>query len=153
MKKSLVICCFLMLFVSSPTIISAHEPITNAKNGIPYKYTPDEGSIEELYKDIIVTLLLPCIDDEIEKHYGKVQFDLFRLDFLEIERPRYRSFSFLIKVQVKPFIGAHNEIGIDELVIRVKPTEVKVEKYEHIKSFPPPPHLEKYYDKLKLDFD
>lgn len=145
MKKVFAICCLIIYLICFSTNANAFttEPSNNSKQGIPYKYTPDEGSIEELYKDIIVTLLEPYITDEITKHYGKpLQYDLFSIEFLKIERPTYRAFNFLIKLQIDPFIGAHNTIGIDEIIIRVSPTKTEVEKFEHIKSFPLPPHLE-----------
>ncbi|MCY6370677.1 DUF3888 domain-containing protein [Clostridium ganghwense] len=153
MKKIFTICCLTMYLIcfSTNTNAISTEPGNNAKQGIPYKYTPTEGSVEELYKDIIVTLLEPYITDEITKQYGKLlQYDLFSVEFLKIERPTYSAFTFLIKLQVDPFVGAHNTIGIDEIIIRVSPVKTEVEKFEHIKSFPIPPHLKKYYEDLKL---
>lgn len=153
MKKAFTICCLIMYLICFSINANAFttKPDNNAKQGIPYKYTPAEGSVEELYKDIIVTLLEPYITDEITKQYGKLlQYDLFSIEFLKIERSVYRSFDFLIKLQVKPFVGAHNTIGIDEIIIRVSPIKTEVEKFEHIKSFPLPPHLKKYYEDLKL---
>lgn len=153
MKKVFAICCLIMYLICFSTNAYAFttEPDNNAKQGIHYKYTPVEGSVEELYKDIIVTLLQPYITNEISKYYGKsFQYDLFSIEFLEIERPKYRAFNFLIKLQVDPFVGAHNTIGIDEIIIRVSSTKTKVEKFKHIKSFPLPPHLKNYYKELKL---
>jgi hypothetical protein len=135
--------------LSTDTI--ALTPIKDAKQGVPFTYTPPEGSVEELYKDIIVTLLEPYITKEVEKNYGELlQYDLFDIEFLSIERSAYRSYSFLITAQVKPFVGAHNTIGIDIVTIRVSPGRTKVESFEHIKSFPLPPHLKNDYKDLKL---
>jgi hypothetical protein len=151
MKKFLVVCCLMISLIYFPTSVTAATPIKDAKQGLPYTYTPPEGSIEELYKDIIVTLLEPYITSEIEKNYGQLlQYDLFNIEFLNIERPNYRSFSFLIKMQIKPFVGAHNTIGIDNITIKVSPSETKVEKFEHTKSFPIPPYLKDSYKNLKL---
>lgn len=131
-----------MCLLCYPTATFAIEPIYDAKQGIPYEYTPMEGSIEELYKDIIVTLLEPIIDNEVIKHYGQLlQYDLFDIDFLKIERPLYRSFNFIIKLQIRPFVGAHNTIGIDEITIKVSSGETKVEEFKHIITFPIIPHL------------
>ncbi|MHC1683384.1 MAG: DUF3888 domain-containing protein [Clostridiaceae bacterium] len=115
----------------------ATNPTYNAEYGIPEKYTPSEGSIEELYKDIIVTLIEPYISKEIENYYGTpLQYDLFDMEFLKIERPNYRSFTFKIVVQVKPFVGAHNTIGIDEATIMVSPVKTEVINFKHIKTIP-----------------
>lgn len=34
-------------------------------------YQPPEQSREELYQDIFMSLLLPCIQDEVDKYYSK----------------------------------------------------------------------------------
>ncbi|MFU7517402.1 DUF3888 domain-containing protein [Clostridium sp. HCS.1] len=151
MKKLLFICLLLSnLIISFPLSTFAIEPINNAKQGLHSEYTPSEGSVEELYKDIIVTLLEPVISNEVTSHYGRpLQYDLFSIDFLSIERPNYRSFTFVIKLQISPFVGAYNTIGIDEIIIRISPGETKVEEFKHIKSFPIPPWLKGYYKDLK----
>jgi hypothetical protein len=45
-------------------------------------------------------------------------------------------FVFVIKVEVAPYIGPHNAVGIDHITFNVNPSgDVKLEKYEHIKSY------------------
>lgn len=152
MKKVFTMCCLIMYLICFSTNAYAFstEPVNNAKQGIPYKYTPAEGSIEELYKDIIVTLLQPYITDEITKQYGELlQYELSDIEFLKIERPS-SSFDFLIKLKVKPFVGAHDIIGIDEMIINIIPGSTKIKKFNHIKSFPIPPYLKEEYKNLKL---
>ena len=122
------------------TTTFAFDPISDAKKGIPCEYTPAEGSVEELYKDMIVTLLEPIIYDEIKNYYGQdLQSDLFDIDFLNIDRPDYRSFTFIVKLRVKPFYGPHNHVGIDEITISIQPEEIKIEEFKHIKTFSLPP--------------
>lgn len=151
MKKLLIISCLIVSLVLIPINAIAITPLKDAKQGLPFTYTPPERSVEELYKDIIVTLLAPYITKEVEKNYGELlQYDLFSIEFLSIQRSEYRSYSFLIKVQIKPFVGAHNTIGIDNLTIRVSPGRTRVESFEHIKSFPLPPQLKDEYKNLKL---
>ncbi|MGL4738026.1 MAG: DUF3888 domain-containing protein [Cellulosilyticaceae bacterium] len=111
----------------------------SAKTGIPTEYTPEEGSIEELYKDMLVTQLQPIISKGIEQYYGNaLMYDLFDIRFMEVKREAYRGFNFLVTVRVEPFVGAHNAIGQDELVIRMQPGEAKLEHFKHIKSYPVP---------------
>ncbi|WP_315113397.1 DUF3888 domain-containing protein [Clostridium intestinale] len=137
---SLIISISILLFQNKAWSV---EKTPDAKLGLPYKYTPEEGSIEELYKDIIATFIEPYITKEIEKYYGKAyMYDLFDMEFLKIERPNgYRSFSFIVTVEVRPFIGAHNTLGVDNIIIKIEAGEVKVEKFKHIKSFPIPDYL------------
>lgn len=152
MKKLLFIYLLLNnLLISYPLSAFAIDPINNAKQGLNSEYAPSEGSVEELYKDIIVTLLEPVITNEVTTHYGMpLLYDLFDVDFLNIERLNYESFSFIIKLRIRPFVGAHNTIGIDEIIIRVSPGETKVEEFKHIESFPVPPYLKDDYKDLKL---
>jgi hypothetical protein len=139
LKKILAIICLTLSLVYLPINIYAAEPHTDAKQGLGYNHTPSEGSIEELYKDIIVTLIEPYITKEVEKYYGQLlQYDLFDVEFLEIHRSEYRSFSFVIKLQISPFVGAHNTIGIDNITLKVSSGKTEVYKFQHIKSFPIP---------------
>jgi hypothetical protein len=55
----------------------------------------------------------------------------------------YRRFGFEIMLQVSPYLGAHNSIGTDLITFRISSGEVTVEKFEHIKSYPIPPWLQK----------
>ncbi|MDY6227337.1 MAG: DUF3888 domain-containing protein [Clostridium sp.] len=99
MKKLLFISLLLSnLLISFPLSTFAIKPIINAKQGLHSEYTPSEGSVKELYKDIIVTLLEPVISNEVTTNYGRpLQYDLFSIDFLRIERPNYRSFTHYFK--------------------------------------------------------
>ncbi len=73
-----------MFLMCYPNKAFSSEPINNSKQGLPYEYTHMEGSTEELYKDIIVTLIRPYIDNEVKIHYGKLlQYDLFNIKFLK----------------------------------------------------------------------
>lgn len=102
-----------------------------------------EHSQEELYRDIFVTLLAPHIQTALEDYYKQYlttspDYALDSIEILQIERPMgYRSFQFTLKLQVQPFIGPHLPVGVDQLTISVGSGagEVKVEKFEHIKSY------------------
>lgn len=59
---------------------------------------------------------------------------------------------FIFKVQVQPFVGAHDPIGTDEFTFRISDSQIKLVKYQHIKSFPVPPHLKPYYKNLRPNY-
>lgn len=106
---------------------------------------PLEGSIEELYQDIFVTLLLPYIDKEVEDYYGTpYAVAPYLVNILSVERPNsYRTFGFIIKLEVLPYTGPHNTVGIDHITIRVRSgPKIDIEKFEHIKSFELPPRIQ-----------
>ena len=114
-------------------------------------YKAPEHSQEELYQDIFVTLLAPYIQTTINDYYKQYlttspNYSLDSIEILEVERPMgYRSFLFTMKLQVKTYIGPHLDVGVDQLTIRVGSGEgeVKVEKFEHVKS---------YYDSLPPNY-
>jgi hypothetical protein len=146
LKRGILIYCLtLSLSLSLLRLpVQGFEQLPDVKSGIPYEYTPKEGSIEELYKDIIARLLVPYIDKEIKKYYGRqYMYDLWSMKFLRIERlDGYRSFAFTIAVEVQPFIGAHNTVGIDEMTIKIEGETPTIENFKHIKSFPIPKYLQ-----------
>lgn len=142
MKKRFSITCLILIilisFLQSP--VNGIEQTPDAKSGLPYEYTPKEGSVEELYKDIISRLIEPYVSKEIANYYGRpYMYQLGSIRFLKIERPLgYRSFAFTITVEVQPFVGAHNTIGTDEMTIKIEGETPTVENFKHIKSFPYP---------------
>ncbi|MDR3602907.1 MAG: DUF3888 domain-containing protein [Desulfosporosinus sp.] len=110
-----------------------------------------EHSQEELYQDIFVTLLAPYIQTAINDYYKQYlttspNYSPDSIEILKVERPMgYRSFLFTLKLQVKPYVGPHLDVGVDQLTIHVGSGEgeVKVEKFEHVKS---------YYDSLPPNY-
>lgn len=100
--------------------------------------TPPMGSIEELYQDIFVTFLLPYIERAVDDYYG-VPYTVapYGVKILNVERLNgYRSFKFVVKLEIMPYIGPHNSVGIDHITIQVSAgPKVTIEKFEHIKSY------------------
>jgi len=157
MKKKIVItlllvCSMFMKFPSSIVYALADEPL--------------QYSTEEQYKDIFCSLLLPYIQKSVDDYYTKFLttgglVDPWDIKILSVERPN-NNFEFLIKMQVRPYVGPHISIGVDQITITVEGWgEVKVNKFEHIqsdylklpshwqhiikKSQKPPPLLHIYY--------
>lgn len=122
--------------------VARYQKINETISNVDNTFNIENCSNEELYKDMFVTLLTPYIKEAITKYYGQsYQIALAKVEILDIERPLgYRSFKFITKIQVKPFVGAHNTIGIDHLTYEISSGEVKLKKFEHIKSFKLPPH-------------
>jgi hypothetical protein len=100
---------------------------------------PPVVSNEDLYHDIFISLLMPYIDRAIEYFYDDYLTylpgeDPWSVIILDIERPQ--SFQFVIKLEVVPYVGPHNSVGIDHITFRVNASgKVEMEKFEHVKSF------------------
>jgi hypothetical protein len=91
MKKSLLILiACLTLFSYSPV-----KAETVTKNDV------------QLRNDVIINLLFPFINKEIEKHYGEPK-QFYNQRILKIKKFREGSFWFDVTVQVTTFEDAHN---------------------------------------------
>jgi len=119
-------------------------------------YQPPEQSREELYQDIFISLLLPYIQKEVDKYYSEYLTDTpmaapYTVYVLSAERQLgYRSFLFKLKLQVNSYTGPHIGVGLDYITLTVGGSgDVKVEKFEHIKSYELPPN---YQDIIKKGY-
>lgn len=146
MKKTAIIICVLVGLTGITFLAQPFKSGSIAEPDSGYIHESPEKSQEELYRDMFITALDPHIQKAITDYYGKpFMYGLESVDILDIIRPHgYRTFEFEIKLQVKPFVGAHNTVGIDNITMRVKPGQIMVERFEHIKSFELPPHLKNY---------
>lgn len=113
-----------------------------------------QGSKEQIMGWIIINYLSPYMQKSLKDYYrGDVIYWLADptsrvLETYFVEDKSY----FIIKLQVEPYIGAHNPIGIDNFTFKVSLPDDKVtlEKYEHVKSFKVPYHVKKQYLELNL---
>jgi hypothetical protein len=113
------------------------------------EHKPAEGSTEELFQDVYLTLLEPSIQKAVSDYYKPYFKDPpgpapYETDVLSIDRPYgYRTFVFIIKVQVMPYFGPHLHVGVDNITLRIGAgSEVQLERFEHLKSFPLPPNYQ-----------
>ena len=120
------------------------------------QYQPPEQSREELNQDIFISLLLPYIQKEVDTYYLKYltsppMVAPYTVYVLSAERPNgYRTFIFKLKLQVNCYIGPHNSVGLDNITATVGGSgDVKIEKFEHIKSYELPPN---YQDIIKKGY-
>lgn len=117
------------------------NPVNSVKASANNASKPAKGSTEELYQDVYVTLLYPYIQKAVDAYYKPYFKDSpgvapYMVDVLSIDRPNgYRTFEFIVKLQVMPYFGPHLEVGVDNITFRIGAgNEVQLEKFEHIKS-------------------
>lgn len=109
---------------------------------------PPAQSIEELYQDLFITLLLPHIEQQIDQYYSKLLTESpvvypYEVDVIFAERVSgYRSFGFIVTLQVMPVVGPHNPVGLDQLIFSISPGKVYLKKFEHMNSYELPKHWE-----------
>ncbi|BDR71718.1 Uncharacterised protein [Clostridium tetani] len=144
MKKVLVdtlLVLLLTLTISSNVI--AFSKTNNMKFMLTTPYNVPKHSQEELYQDILYSMLTPYIQKSVDDYYTKFLsikpiVDPMSIDILSVERPNgYRTFYFVIKMKVMPYVGSHNTVGIDHITITVDGIdELKVNDFEHIEDCP-----------------
>ncbi len=156
---SLIVCFVINSFpcfaYSVPTNINVQ-----AEDKVYYEpKKPPEKSLEELYQDVFMMMLLPYIQKEVDNYYEKntgysPSVDPWMIDLLSIERPYgYRSFTFTMNLEVNPYLGAHNSIGVDHITTRVSYDKVEILKYEHVEDKPIPPWLQKNDNQAKKSLE
>jgi len=132
----ILILILLILQFTFTTLVSANDVkhISNNSQII-------EKSNEELYKDFFITLLQPYTQKAVDDYYTNYLksiplVDPWYVKLLSIERSVTPSFTFVIKLEVAPYIGPHNPVGIDHITFNVNNRgDVKLETFEHIKSY------------------
>lgn len=104
---------------------------------------------EELYQDILISLLRPYIQNEVDKYYLKYLTEApivapYTVKILNAERPHgYRTFFFRLNLEVNSYIGPHISVGLDHLSVTVNALgNVKIEEFEHIESYALPSNYE-----------
>lgn len=153
MRKKIIIFLLLLLVFDIPSNCNAYQSTGMVKSLVIEPYIPPEKSREELYQDIFMTLLLPYIQAEVDKYYEEYLsyppiVAPYDVKILEAQRLNgYRGFDFRLKIELHPYVGPHLDVGLDYITVRVNPVDkVKIEKFEHIKSYELPPN---YQDIIK----
>ncbi|SDZ68198.1 Protein of unknown function [Evansella caseinilytica] len=105
---------------------------------------------EVLYHDVIVTLLMPEIIEEINGYYETIFTQPpavypYMITVEEMKRMEEgRSFLFLISLHVTPVVGPHIGVGEDHIVFKLSGGgQKKVVKYEHLKNYELPDRWKK----------
>ncbi|MBK3493527.1 DUF3888 domain-containing protein [Viridibacillus sp. YIM B01967] len=136
MKKGIIISSFLTfcLMTSIPTNAEKHY------------YLPAEKSKEELMMDLFLSVLSPNIDMAVANYYSDLLTERpgvypYQINIINMERiGEYRSFEFLITLEVTPVVGPHIEVGKDQLTFNISPGNVKLTKFKHIETYELPPN-------------
>lgn len=112
----------------------------------------DEESKDTLCNDVIITAIAPAIDKAIDDYYKTIWkytpgYGPSYAKITNIERPNGdRTAYFIIEVEVEPYLGPHNTVGKDRVLIELGWGDPpKVLKFEHLEDYPLPEHYNDYY--------
>ncbi|MHA6251478.1 DUF3888 domain-containing protein [Oceanobacillus sp. CAU 1775] len=140
MKKSII-----SLLIVLTIVLSWNAP-TSAQIEDPF---PTEDLKELMVKDILMLLLGIEIEKAVSDYYSNYLTESpmvypYQIDIVHIERvDGFRSFHFLLTLELTPVVGPHISVGKDRLTFEITPTipgQIKLNKYEHLETHELPPH-------------
>ncbi|WP_088186067.1 DUF3888 domain-containing protein [Desulfosporosinus sp. FKA] len=156
MRVKLLIAAFLVMMIILDGCANVQSASTNTntpntltanvnRDGQSKNVTLPQGSAgntdNELFREMLITAVDPYIQQSVTKYYKKdVLAPPYMVRVLEARKPSSDQV-YEVSFEVKPYIGAHIEVGIDHVTLRVSPTKIEVVNFEHIKSFPLPSNL------------
>ncbi|MFC4408841.1 DUF3888 domain-containing protein [Chungangia koreensis] len=109
-------------------------------------YQPPEKSDEELIMDMFFSLLLPHIKKPVMNYYSQYLSETplvypYQIKILNMKRTnQYRGFIFSLEIEITPVVGPHIEVGKDHLTFTITPSNVTLDKFEHIETYELPPN-------------
>ncbi|WP_368488783.1 DUF3888 domain-containing protein [Clostridium sp. BJN0013] len=151
MRKSLF-ALFLVLLITFNIPLNIKAASYNyVKFGLKEHYITPENSKEKLYRDMLMTLLLPILQNTVDNYYKEYlsvspMVAPYDISVLRMDRlGENETFDFRLKLELHPYVGPHLDVGLDYITIKINPVDkVKIEKFEHIKNY----ELPSYYQNI-----
>ena len=100
-----------------------------------------ENSTEIIYRDMVISLLIPYMQNEINNYYKEYLTELpiifpYSVDIVNVEREGGSGYLIRLEVIAHPFVGPINTVGDDRIIIETGAFgSVKIIEFEHIKSY------------------
>ncbi|MFK9094288.1 DUF3888 domain-containing protein [Bacillus salipaludis] len=111
---------------------------------------PPQDTKEMMVHDILMLFLGPEIDKAVSKYYSKYltyspSVYPYQVEIVNLKRiGGFRTFHFLITLEITPVVGPHISVGKDRLTFEIAPTiipgQIKLKKFEHLETHELPPH-------------
>ncbi len=147
MKKIIFVISLLAVITSFTIPCSAYELIMKQPSKIEQPQLT-ENSREVIYKDMVISLLIPYMQKEINNYYKEYLTELpiifpYSVDIVNVERQGGSGYLIRLEVIAHPFVGPINTVGDDRIIIETGAFgSVKIVKFEHIKSYQLPWNLQ-----------
>lgn len=118
---------------------------------IPKEYA--NGAVSKNYEvpqNLFLALIMPYVDKAIDNYYSEFMTylpgeDPWSYQILNIEKVPDTNYSFILKLEVSPYVGPHLSVGEDRITLKIEPSGVTIEKFEHLKSYPMPPNWQNIF--------
>lgn len=107
---------------------------------------------EEVYYQLFITMLYPYINEAVADYYSEYMTSSphaapYDYRFTSIEKQYGLTYSYIIQVEVHPYVGPHLTVGKDKMTFKIKLNGVQLEKFEHLESYELPPHYQEILKK------
>ena len=143
MKRIVFVICLLTVLTSFTFPCSAYElTIKQQPKFEQPKLTENSKGI--IYRDMVISLLVPYMQKEINNYYKEYLFELpiifpYSVDIVNVEREGGSGYLIKLEVIAHPFVGPINTVGDDRIIIETGAFgSVEIKEFEHIKSYPLP---------------
>ncbi|WP_042225224.1 DUF3888 domain-containing protein [Oceanobacillus manasiensis] len=133
------------LLIVFTVVFSYNSPVSAQPNHLD----PPKDSKELKIQDILILLLGEEIEKAVNNYYSNYLIELpsvypYQVDIVNVERVEgFRSFHFLLTLELTPVVGPHIAVGKDRLTFEIAPIvpdDVKLIKFEHLETYELPPH-------------
>lgn len=132
------IICFLTIIVSFYVPCNANEITTQQLQEVQPSGSA-ENSKEIIYRDVVLSLLVPYMQKEIDNYYKEYLTEPpiifpYSVDIVNVKR--VIGYRIELEVIAHPFVGPINTVGDDRMIIQTGAFgSVKIKKFDHIKSY------------------
>ncbi|WP_252244890.1 MULTISPECIES: DUF3888 domain-containing protein [unclassified Clostridium] len=141
LKKSIAILIFILCLTSIFDTNKAFA-LDTKQYSAEEVFKSSEDSKEILYQDMVISLLIPYIQKEINNYYKEYLTELpivfpYSVDVINVKREG--GYSIELELIVHPFVGPINIVGDDRIILKTGAFgTVEIKKFEHVKSYPLP---------------
>jgi len=154
LKKNIIIPFIIISLANIVFVQNKNTCISNAETQLNFNYnrTSLDGPKEKVYKNLFITLFIPYVNQAISDYYDEYFSpvpieDPWNYKFIDIEKNPEKNYSYIVILEVMPYIGPHITVGTDRITFLIELDKVKVEKFEHLKSHVIPLHYQNYIKK------
>jgi hypothetical protein len=143
LKKPVFVICILSVITFFVDPCYAYD-LTLEQNPKIKQQQLTENSKEIIYRDTVISLLVPYMQKEINNYYKEYLTELpiifpYSVDIVSAERQGGSGYLIRLEVIAHPFVGPVNTVGDDRIIIETGAFgSVEIKKFEHLKSYPLP---------------
>ncbi len=153
-QQSIKNCVAVIIIILTIASVLALHTLGGDRDGGLIKAPPENSNADliqapagqketELYQEMLITALYPYIQKSVTEYYNSkdVLAPPYAVQVVEATRPTAEQV-YELRLEVEPYAGPHDSVGIDRITMRISPTAIDVVSFEHIESFPLPSNLQ-----------